>query len=120
MSFCVSILTYGSEVWGFTLKDNFDFWEKLSIEKVKFYSIANHSLVSTEKRRVVSWVDIDITIIIYWAHLNTLNENTVVKQAFLTSKNLYEMEYLFFSPMFKNYSIAKIQSPKSSLKIIVR
>ena len=36
-SFCLSICTYGAEVWGTSLKDDFDFWDKHNVEKTHLH-----------------------------------------------------------------------------------
>ena len=92
------ILLYNAEVWGVYIKNDFNNWDKLLVEKVhlkfcKLYwgigrktsNIASRSelgkyplIINTFKR-----------IFKFITHLNSLPETTISKQAFLISKDLF-------------------------------
>ena len=93
------ILTYGCEVWGVYLKQNFASWDKELTEKVhlrfcKYYlgvnSKASNSACRAELGRFPMKIFIDKLILRYWNHLLDLPVSTIAKQAFLVSKSLYE------------------------------
>ena len=92
-----AILTYGCEVWGVYLKQNFASWDKELIEKVhlrfcKYYlgvnSKALNSACRAELDRFPMKIFIDKLILRYWNHLLDLPVSTIAKQAFLVSKSL--------------------------------
>ena len=93
------ILTYGCEVWGVYLKQNFASWDKELTEKVhlrfcKYYlgvnSKASNSACIAELGRFPMKIFIGKLILRYWNHLLNLPVSTIAKQAFLVSKSLYE------------------------------
>ena len=90
-----SFYTYGSGVWGTSLKDDFDYWDKSSIEKVhlQFCKIylgvnkkASNIACRAEVGRFPAKIDTDTNILKYWMYIDTLEDNTLVKQAFLCRK----------------------------------
>ena len=93
------ILTYGSEVWGVYLKQDFNKWEKSPIEKVhlrfcKYYLGVNSKTMNiacrAELARFPLKLVIDRLILRYFNHLLSLPGNTVASQAFSISKSLHE------------------------------
>ena len=93
------ILTYGSEVLGVYLKQDFNKWEKSPTEKVhlrfcKYYLGVNSKTMNIACRadlaRFPMKLVIDRLILKYFNHLLCLPGNTVASQAFLISKSVYE------------------------------
>ena len=90
------ILTYGSEVWGVYLKQDFNKWEKSPTEKVhlrfcKYYlGVTMNIACRAELARFPMKLVIDRLILKYFNHLLSLPGNTVASQAFLISKSLHE------------------------------
>lgn len=92
------ILTYGCEVWGAYLKQNFNTWDKEPTEKVhlkfcKYYlgvnSKAPNFACRAELGRFPLKIFIDKLILRYCNHLLDLPDSTLAKQAFLISKDLH-------------------------------
>lgn len=93
------ILTYGCEVWGAYLNQNFTSWDKEPTEKVhlrfcKYYlgvnSKASNFACRAELGRFPLKIFIDKLILRYFNHLLELPDNTLAKQAFLISKSLHD------------------------------
>ena len=103
-SFCLPICTLGAEVWGTSLKDDFDFWDKHNIEKTYLHFCktflgvnkkASNIGCRAEMGRFPIKIDIDTKILKYWIHLDSL-DNKIVKQAFLMSRTLSESRHKSF------------------------
>ena len=84
-------------MWGTSLKDDFDYWDKSSIEKahLQFCKIylgvnknASNIACRAEMGRFPAKIDTDTNILKYWMHIDTLEDNTLVKQAFLCRNTL--------------------------------
>lgn len=93
------ILTYGSEVWGAYLKQNFEKWDKSPIEKVhlifcKYYLGVNRKATNiacrAELGRFPKKLSIDLSALKYFNHLLNLPDDSLAKQAFYVSKSLYD------------------------------
>ena len=92
------ILVHNSKVGGAYLNNDFNKWDKLLIEKghVKFckiYFCVNGKAVNTACRNELGKLPLLISIhkriVKYVTHLNRLPESSIVKQAFLTYKELH-------------------------------
>ena len=93
------ILTYGSEVWGVYLKQDFNKFEKSPTEKVHLRFCKYYLGVNNKTMNIPCWAElarfpmklvIDRLILKYFNHLLSLPGNTVASQAFLISKSLHE------------------------------
>jgi len=93
------ILTFGSEVWGVYVKQDFEKWDNSPTEKVhlrfcKYYLGVNRKASNiacrAELGRFPLKIFIEKLIFKYFNHLMNLPENSITKQAFLTSKSLHE------------------------------
>ena len=91
------ILTYGGEVWGVSKHTNFKKWDQSPTEKIhlkfcKHYLELNHKASNSATRSELGRLPIQITLIKkslkYYSYLCGKNQNTIVKQAFLISKDL--------------------------------
>ena len=105
------ILTYGSEIWGVYLNQNFSKWDKEPTEKVhlkfcKYYlgvnSKASNLACRAELGRFPLKIFIDKLIMRYWTHLFKLPDTTIAKQAFLISESLYENRKKCYHSNFHN------------------
>ena len=81
-SFYLQICTYGVEVWGTSLKDDFDFWDKHNVEKTHLYFCKTFLGVNkktlnigcrAEMGRFPIKIDIDTKILKYWINLDSLS-----------------------------------------------
>ena len=97
-------------MWRTSLKNDFDYWDKSSIEKaqLQFCKIylgvnkkASDIACRAEMGQFPAKIDIDTNILKYWMHIDTLEDNTLVKQAFFMSKNLSERGHKSFHSYIK-------------------
>ena len=102
------ILLYNSEVWGAFINSDLNKWDQSETETVhsrfcKLYLGVNRKATNVACRGELRIFPLLITIhkriIKYIAHINTLPDFTIVKQAFLISKELYELNKPSFTPM---------------------
>jgi hypothetical protein len=86
------ILLYNSEVWGTYVKNDFNNWDKLPIEKVhlKFCKIylavsrkASNIAPRAELGKLPLIINVFKRLFKYITHLNSLPETAIAKQAFL-------------------------------------
>ena len=98
-SMIMPILTYSAEVWGIYNKIDFEHWEKTPTEKAhlrfcKSYLSLNRRASNyasrSEMGRFPLKIAIDKQILKYFFRLRDLNENTIVKQAFILSEKLWK------------------------------
>lgn len=91
------ILTYGGEVWAVSTKSTFDKWDKSPIEKVhlkfcKLYLKVNRKASNIATRSELGRLPTQIVLmkktLKYYLYLNNKDDNAVVKQAFILSKQL--------------------------------
>ena len=99
------ICSYGAELWGTSLKDDFDFWDKHNIEKTHLHFCktflgvnkkASNIGCRAEMGRFPIKIDIDTKILKYRIHLDSLDDNKIVKQAFLMSRALSDSRHKRF------------------------
>ena len=92
------ILLYNAEVWGVYIKNDFNNWDKLPVEKVhlkfcKLYLGVGRKTSNIASRSELGKYPLIINvfkrIFKYVTHLNSLPETTISKQAFLISKDLF-------------------------------
>ena len=114
---------YGSEVWGASLKDDFGYWDKHSIEKTHLHFCktflgvnkkASNIGCRAEMGRFPFTIDIDTRILKYWIHLDSLGDNNVVKQAFIMSKTLNDTGHKSFHSHIRGL-LDKMGRPKSDI-----
>ena len=90
------ILLYNADVWGVYIKNDFNNWDKLPVEKVhlkfcKLYLGVGRKTSNIASRSELGNIPkIDKRIFKYITHLNSLPETTISKQAFLISKDLWK------------------------------
>ena len=91
------ILTYGGEVWGVSKHTNFKKWDQSPAEKIhlkfcKHYLELNRKASNSATRSELGRLPIQITLVKkslkYYSYLCGKDQNTIVKQAFLISKDL--------------------------------
>ena len=91
------ILTYGGEVWGVSKHANFKKWDQSHAEKIhlkfcKHYLELNRKASNSATRSELGRLPIQITLVKkslkYYSYLCGKDQNTIVKQAFLISKDL--------------------------------
>ena len=87
-SFCLPICTYVAEVWGTSLTDDFDFWDKHNVEKTHLHFCKTFLGVNkkasnigclAEMGRFPIKIDIDTKILKCWIHLDSFDDNKIVK-----------------------------------------
>ena len=107
-----NLYVYGSEVWGVSLKEDFGYWDKHTIEKTHLHFCKTFLGVNkkacnigcrAEMGRFLIKIDIDTRILKYWIHLDSLGDNNVVKQAFIMSKTLNDTGQKSFHLIFEDY-----------------
>ena len=96
-SLFLTILLYGSEIWGIYDKDDFSTWEKDTIEKTHIF-LCKQSLgvnkhcpnvaARNELGRLSLKLTIDISIFKFWIHLQNLPDNNIAKQCLQISKDV--------------------------------
>ena len=91
------ILLYGSEIWGAYDSINFKKWEKDPVERqhTQFYKCflslnrrAPNVVARNETGRLPLKLNILLRIIKFWIHLESLPENSIVKQCLIISNQL--------------------------------
>ena len=99
------ILLYNSEIWGMYVKNDFNNWDKLPIEKVHLNFCKIYLAISRKASNIASRAELGkLPLIInvfkrvfkYITHLNSLPETTIAKQAFLISKDLCLQQKISF------------------------
>ena len=105
------ILSYNSEVWGMYIKQDFQKWGNSAIEKIhlkfcKRYLEVNNKASNlacgAELGRLPLVVPINQKIMKYFVYLNNKNNASIVKQAFLMSRNLHSINNSGFYSNFMN------------------
>ena len=105
------ILNYNSEVWGMYTKQDFKKWHNSAIAKIhlkfcKRYLEVNNKASNlawrAELRRLPLVVLINQKIMKFFVYLNNKNNASIVKQAFLMSKNLHSINNSGFCSNFMN------------------
>ena len=106
------ILSYNSEIWGMYTKQDFKTWDRSPIEKIhlkfcKSYLLevnnkASNIACRAELGRLPLIIPINQRIMKYLVYLNNKNDDSIVKQSFLMSKNLYSITNSGFYSNFIN------------------
>ena len=105
------ILSYNSEVWGMYTKQDFKTWDRSPIEKVhlqfcKRYLEVNNKASNLACRAELGRLPLIITInektMKYFIYLNSKDNDSIVKQSFLMSKNLHSVNNSGFYSNFLN------------------
>ena len=93
----LSILSYGSEIWGAYDNMNIKNWEKDPVERLhtQFYKYfigynnrAPNVVARNETGRLSLKLNILLRIIKFWIHLESLPENSIAKQCLIISNQL--------------------------------
>ena len=93
------IPTYSAEVWGIYNKIDFEHWDKTSTEKAHLHFFKSYLSLNrrasnfasrSEMGRFTLKIEIDKQILKYFYRLRSMNENTIVKQAFTLSEKLWK------------------------------
>ena len=108
------ILTYGGEVWGTSvLNNNFKKWDQSFFEKThlkfcKIYLELNRRASNSATRAELARLPLQITLakkaLKYYSYLCNKDENTIVKQSFIMSKELaleQRKSYIFELKLFR-------------------
>ena len=131
------ILTYGSEVWGAYVKQDFEKWDKTPIEKThlrfcKMFLGLNRRASNHASRGEMGSYPIQITILkhiyTYYQYLNSKDDSTFVKQAFYIMlehasklKNSYYNNLVEFLRLSKCYHSDKLENiTESIIREIIR
>ena len=102
-SLFLPILMYGSEVWGVYDKNDYNTWEKDIIERTHVYFCKLFLGVNkqcpnvacrNELGRLSLKAKIDINIIKFWLHLESLPEDNIAKQCLYLSKEMTDKNQL--------------------------
>ena len=105
------ILSYNSEIWGMYTKQNFKAWDSSPIEKIhlkfcKHYLEVNNKASNVACRaelgRLPLIIPINQKIMKYFVYLNNKDNDSIVKQSFLMSKNLHFINNSGFYSNFMN------------------
>ncbi|MCO0615720.1 hypothetical protein M8756_20930, partial [Lutimaribacter sp. EGI FJ00015] len=112
------ILSYNSEVWGMYTKQDFKKWDSSPIEKIhlkfcKRYLEVNNKASNiacrAELDRLPLLIAINQKIMKYFVYLNNKDNDSIVKQSFLMSKNLHSMNnsgyFSNFINMLEQYNL---------------
>ena len=125
------IVLYNSEVWGANSKGDFGSWGKSPAEKVllrfcKIYHGVNSKCSNDACRadlgRMSLKLTIDRQIIKFYNHLNSMNSNTIAKQALEISKSISTLNrncfYSYNRNLFQKYNENRDTCAKSGLNKI--
>ena len=102
-SLFLPILMYGSEVWGVYEKNDYHSWEKDIIERThihfcKLYLGVNKQCPNIACRNELGRLPIkgiiDINVIKFWSHLESLSEDNIAKQCLYLSKEMADKNQL--------------------------
>ena len=113
------ILSYNSEVWGMYTKQNLKKWDSSPIEKIhlqfsKRYQEVNNKASNLACRaklgRLPLTIPINEKITKYFVYLKNKDDESIVKQSFLMSKNLH----LFYNSGFYSNFMSMIAQYRSS------
>ena len=93
------ILSYNSEVWEMYTKQDFETWDSSPIEKSHLKFCKCYLEVNNEASNIVCRAELDRLLLIpinqkimkYFVYLNNKDNDSIVKQSFLMSKNLHSM-----------------------------
>jgi len=94
------ILSYNSEIWGMYTKQNFKTWDSSPTEKIhlkfcKHYLEVNNKASNVACRaelgRLPLIIPINQKIINHFVYLNNKDNDSIIKQSFLMSKNLHSI-----------------------------
>ena len=105
------ILSYNSEIWGMYTKQDFKTWDRSPIEKIhlkfcKRYLEVNNKASNiacrAELGRLPLIIPINQRIMKYLVYLNNKDNDSIVKQSFLMSKNLHSINNSGFYSNFIN------------------
>ena len=105
------ILSYNSEIWGMYTKQDFKTWDRSPIEKnhLKFCkrylevnNKASNIACRAELGRLPLIIPINQRIMKYLVYLNKKDNDSIVKQSFLMSKNLHSLNNSGFYSNFIN------------------
>ena len=105
------ILSYNSEIWGMDTKQDFKAWDRSPIEKIhlkfcKRYLEVNNKASNiacrAELGRLPQIIPINQRIMKYLVYLNNKDNDSIVKQSFLMSKNLHLINNSGFYSNFIN------------------
>ena len=105
------ILSYNSEIWGMYTKQDFKAWDRSPIEKLhlKFYkrylevnNKASNIACRAELGRLPLIIPTNQRIMKYLVYLNNKDNDSIVKQSFLMSKNLHLINNSRFYSNFIN------------------
>ena len=106
-----AILSYNSEICGMYTKQNFKTWDSSPIEKIhlkfcKHYLEVNNKASNVACRaelgRLPLIIPINQKIMKYFVYLNNKDNDSIVKQSFLMSKNLHSINNSGFYSNFMN------------------
>ena len=109
--FDTMILSYNSEIWGMYTKQDFKTWDRSPIEKInlKFckpylevHNKASNIACRAELGRLPLIIPINQRIMKYVVYLNNKDNDSIVKQSFLMSKNLHSINNSGFYSNFIN------------------
>ena len=105
------ILSYNSEIWGMYTKQDFKTWDSSPIEKIhlkfcKRYLEVNNKASNiacrAELGRLPLIIPINQRVMKYFVYLNNKDNDSIVKQSFLMSKNLHSISNSGFYSNFMN------------------
>ena len=105
------ILSYNSEIWGMYTKQDFKAWDRSPIEKIhlkfckRYLEVSNKAsniACRAELGRLPLIIPINQRIMKYLVYLNNKDNDSIVKQSFLMSKNLHLINNSGFYSNFIN------------------
>jgi hypothetical protein len=120
-SIITPILLYNSEVWGAYEKNDINKWDNSDTEKVhlRFCKLylgdnrkASNIACRSELEKYPLLITIKKNIINYFKRISKLDDNSIVKQSLLMSKQLYEIRkesFIANSINMLNHSTIKLQ-----------
>lgn len=127
----LSILSYNSEIWGMYSKQDFKIWDNSPIEKIhlkfcKRYLEVNNKASNVACRaelgRYPILIAINQKIMKYFVYLNNKENDSIVKQSFLMSKNLHTINntgfYSNFMSMLEKYHSSDLNPENLSNDLI--
>ena len=113
------ISSYNSEVWGVYTKQDFKKWDSSPIGKIhlkfckRYLEVndkASNIACRAELDRLPLLIPINQKIMKYFVYLNNKDNDSIVKQSFLMSKNLHSGYFSNFINMFEQYNLTSLDA----------